>query len=36
MQVANFSAKHGGEWASSRRNLGSLFVCSKQKSRDLG
>ena len=31
MQVANFGAKHGGEWAPSRRNLGSLFVCSKQK-----
>ena len=24
-------AKHGGEWEPSRRNLGSLFVCSKQK-----
>jgi hypothetical protein len=31
MQVANFGAKHGGEWAPSRRNPGSLFVCSKQK-----
>jgi hypothetical protein len=36
MQVANFGANHGGEWAPYRRNLGSLFVCSKQKSRDLG
>ena len=27
MHVANFGAKHGGEWAPSRRNLGSLFVC---------
>jgi hypothetical protein len=31
MLVANFGAKHGGEWAPSRRNLGSLFVCPKQK-----
>ena len=30
-EVANFGAKHGGEWAPSRRNLGSLFVCFKQK-----
>src|SRR5215471_17161431 len=25
MQVANLGAKHGAEWAPSRRNLGSLF-----------
>jgi hypothetical protein len=31
MQVANFGAKHGDEWAPSRRSLGSLFVCSQQK-----
>jgi len=35
MLVANFGAKRGGEWASSRRNLGRLFVCTKHKSRDL-
>jgi hypothetical protein len=31
MLVVNFGTKHGGEWAPSRRNLGSLFVCPKQK-----
>jgi hypothetical protein len=31
MLVANFDTKHGGEWAPSRRNLGSLFVCPEQK-----
>jgi hypothetical protein len=33
MQVGSFGAKHGREWAPSRRNLGSLSVCSKQKDR---
>src|SRR5215472_8402768 len=31
MLALNFGTKHGGEWAPSRRNLGSLFVCPKQK-----
>jgi hypothetical protein len=31
MQVTNFCSKHGGEWASSWRNLSSSFVDSKQK-----
>jgi hypothetical protein len=31
MQVANFGAKHGGEWAPSWRNLGGSFVRSNQK-----
>jgi len=31
MQVANFGTKHGGEWAPSRRNPGSLFVRPKEK-----
>src|SRR5262245_53882397 len=35
MQVVNFGAKHGSEWAPSRRNLGRLFVCTKHKSYDL-
>jgi hypothetical protein len=31
MQAANFCSKHGGRWASPRRNLGSVFARSKQR-----